>query len=209
MSSCALCQSDFSPSHTKQIYCSLSCSNHARKGIIEAANRAKYAEAPTPCERCHTTLTYEQKKTGNKWCSRSCRASAVNSSRITKRARLPGACVHCGHETVGKNRFCSSDCRQESRSSKKKAEIDSGLVATRATIKRYLIVERGHACETCGTTVWCGQSAPLVLDHIDGNAGNNDPSNLRLLCHNCNAQTPTFTGRNMGFGRGARGLKKG
>jgi hypothetical protein len=38
----------------------------------------------------------------------------------------------------------------------------------------------------------------LVLDHINGvNDDDYTPSNLRLLCPNCNSQTPTFCGRNM------------
>jgi hypothetical protein len=42
---------------------------------------------------------------------------------------------------------------------------------------------------------------PLVLDHISGNPYDNSLNNLRVICHNCNAQTPTFAGRNKGSGR--------
>ena len=37
---------------------------------------------------------------------------------------------------------------------------------------------------------------PLELDHIDGNNQNNTLSNLRLLCPNCHAMTPTYRGKN-------------
>lgn len=36
------------------------------------------------------------------------------------------------------------------------------------------------------------------MDHIDGNTENNDKSNLRLLCCNCHALTPTYKGKNIG-----------
>jgi hypothetical protein len=45
---------------------------------------------------------------------------------------------------------------------------------------------------------WEGGPIPLELDHVDGDRRNNDPSNLRLLCPNCHALTPTYRGRNIG-----------
>lgn len=53
-------------------------------------------------------------------------------------------------------------------------------------------------CSHCGLTEWLGRPAPLVLDHIDGNRHNWVLENLRILCHNCHAQTPTYAGRNAG-----------
>lgn len=53
-------------------------------------------------------------------------------------------------------------------------------------------------CDICGLTEWMGQRAPLVVDHIDGVNSNDQLSNLRLLCRNCDGQQPTFAGRNIG-----------
>jgi 5-methylcytosine-specific restriction endonuclease McrA len=51
-------------------------------------------------------------------------------------------------------------------------------------------------CALCNGTHWLGQPIPLELDHIDGNRHNNSLSNLRMLCPNCHALTPTYRGKN-------------
>ena len=53
-------------------------------------------------------------------------------------------------------------------------------------------------CETCHTVNWQGQPVPLELDHINGDHFDNTFSNLRILCPNCHAQTPTNSGKNVG-----------
>ena len=63
------------------------------------------------------------------------------------------------------------------------------------------IFERCCAC--CGRTEWNGQPIPLELDHVNGDRSDNRLENLRLLCPNCHAQTPTWRGRNNGRGMSA------
>lgn len=57
---------------------------------------------------------------------------------------------------------------------------------------------RAHRCERCDLSEWNGQPIPLELDHIDGDRAHNELANLRLLCPNCHALTPTYRGRNIG-----------
>lgn len=64
------------------------------------------------------------------------------------------------------------------------------------------VLERRCAC--CGRTEWNGEPIPLELDHVNGDRSDNRLENLRLLCPNCHAQTPTWRGRNIG--RGMRAL---
>jgi predicted amidophosphoribosyltransferase len=55
-----------------------------------------------------------------------------------------------------------------------------------------------NKCAKCGIEpIWCNEPLMLVLDHIDGDSRNHSRNNLRLLCPNCNSQTPTFAGRNL------------
>ena len=51
-------------------------------------------------------------------------------------------------------------------------------------------------CSNCGGLEWLGQPIPLELDHLDGDKNNNQIDNLRLICPNCHALTPTYRGKN-------------
>lgn len=63
-------------------------------------------------------------------------------------------------------------------------------------VKLWKLGIKQQQCEICGITEWCGEPAPLCLDHKDGIRSNNLLDNLRILCHNCHAQTETFSGKN-------------
>ena len=121
------------------------------------------------------------------------------------------ACCHCTesfsfYPTQSQGKFCSSRCAGDARKQETKERIQRGEIFERATLKLHRVEEIGNVCEICTTDEWMGQPVPLILDHIDGNAANNMPDNIRIICPNCNAQTPTFGARNKGNGRKARGL---
>ena len=71
---------------------------------------------------------------------------------------------------------------------------------------RFLIEKYGEMCSQCRwnqKSLYTGRS-PIEIDHIDGNANNNSENNLRLLCPNCHALTPSFRNLNKGNGRSWR-----
>jgi hypothetical protein len=68
--------------------------------------------------------------------------------------------------------------------------------AKSSSIKRNLLREQGNICQQCGRTEWEGEPIPLELDHIDGDRTNHSRNNIRLICCNCHALTPTWRGRN-------------
>lgn len=55
-----------------------------------------------------------------------------------------------------------------------------------------------YQCEDCLLTEWMDHPIPLELEHIDGDHYNNEWDNLKLLCPNCHALTPTHSGKNKG-----------
>lgn len=69
----------------------------------------------------------------------------------------------------------------------------------RTALKRRLLQEGilKLECAWCKQgSEWMGKPIMLVLDHINGIKNDNRLENLRMLCPNCNSQTPTFCGRN-------------
>ncbi len=156
--------------------------------------KAAYEDNPSHCklESCRQPLPYEKRR--NDFCNHSCAATVTNGCKPRKVRICP-----CGNPS-GLNRQCPG-C------------IAAGLVHTKVAFadlhtdqarRRRLLKIRDLCCAICMVREWQGNPVPLVVDHADGNPENNDPTNLRLICRNCDGQLPTFAGKNRGRGRKAR-----
>lgn len=129
-----------------------------------------------------------------------------------------GSCIRCDKDVfyVG-YKYCSNACQIEYQYQKYVEDWKNGkqtglqgLGIVSGHIKRYLRRKFKDKCCLCGWSRVNSKTGqvPLVADHIDGNWRNNVESNLRLICPNCDALSPTYAGLNRGNGRGNRVLSK-
>lgn len=160
------------------------------------------------CPRCNETHA----KQGT-YCSRTCANSRMHSeeSNLKRSISLKQNYAKTGRKPVGcKGRSIPAERlarREETRKANVREKYLKGLIKDRATLKKIITDDNGYACDVCKIDKWLDKPLTLHLDHKDGNAGNNLPANLRMLCPNCHSQTETFGARNNGCGRKARGLK--
>jgi|APFre7841882654_1041346.scaffolds.fasta_scaffold154089_2 hypothetical protein len=154
------------------------------------------------CPKCNN----EHNKPGM-FCSRSC----ANSRVWSEETNLKRSITSKGNSPW--NKGISTGINEERnkvirlvRLEKNRNKFLNGLITERSAIRKHLTREHGYFCSICSISEWQGQKITLQVDHIDGNAGNNLPTNLRLICPNCHSQTKTFGARNKGSGRASRGL---
>lgn len=77
--------------------------------------------------------------------------------------------------------------------------IENGT--TQSNRVRKQLFKRGlkeKRCEVCNRTNWNKKEIPLEVDHINGIKSDNRLINLRIICPNCHAQTPTYKSKNRG-----------
>ena len=156
----------------------------------------------------------------NKFCNSSCSASYNNKIR-TSRIKLYQYfnCLNCNKEYIrrpnqikkGHKIYCSQQCSFQHKikinTEERNKQFKDGRLTLRSQLRKIIFKRDGHVCCNCKLTAWLDKPIPLWLDHIDGNASNNKPENLRLICLNCDALGTTFGSKNKGKGRRSIGLK--
>jgi len=164
-----------------------------------------YLLNPTTCNYCEKAMDYESRN--KSFCNRSCAASFNNCGKTKNYIDGKYAiknCLNCETETVNLT-YCSKECFHDFQWKLDKSEIEStGKCESKHLAKKYLSDVYGYKCKICGISEWCNQKLVLVLDHMNGNSEDCDLKNLRLICPNCDSQTSTFKGRNLGNGRHIR-----
>lgn len=157
------------------------------------------------CLNCEKDVTAKE----NKFCSKSCSAIFNNSKRVKKEVKI-FECENCKKECEfsfsSTNKYCSVKCHSEKQSEIKikmwlKGEHSGWTGKCRQLsifVRNYLKKTRGSACEICK---WDGHHPDdgrslTEIDHIDGDAENCRPENLKIVCPNCHSMTPTYRARN-------------
>lgn len=150
---------------------------------------------------------------GKMFCNSSC-AAKHNNQGVRRHGRDPGYC-ECGNRLQKFGQItCSYTCSRKRKDSEfitkwKEGKVEGGSwQGVSRIIRRYLIETRGNECEHCG---WNQHhpitgKVPIEVDHVDGNPENHNESNLKLLCPNCHALTPSYRALNKGKGRKKRRL---
>jgi len=71
--------------------------------------------------------------------------------------------------------------------------------ASQRTLRNWVIKNEllPYLCSICGLDpIWNGKPLSLTLDHIDGDSHNDEITNLRWVCPNCDRQLETFGSKN-------------
>lgn len=189
VSVCLHCNKDFIKKSKIVKFCSRSCG-----GINSAKARAKKDRPVVDCLYCGKEI---KSRYIAKFCNSSCSAKYNNPLRNLEKEDRSIECLNCGKVKYTVNRvYCSRECLRDYT----KKRIKEGICKDPVTIKKYLCEERGENCEECGlSNEWNGKKLTLQMDHIDGNADNNNLENLRIVCPNCHTQTPTYGSKNKGM----------
>lgn len=157
------------------------------------------------CDKHFESLKSENRK----FCSSNCSVSYNNKLRIRKVGSFV-ECKTCSKEILlekSLNRiYCSRKCHRDFEYNERVEQWKSGLLSgcsgkaksIRNWLRKYLFDSRGAKCQKCGWNE-CHpiDGKPLVeINHIDGNAENNNEDNLEILCPNCHSMTHNFRARN-------------
>ncbi len=190
---CPICHETFRPKTATSKYCNMQCAGIGNRRAVDIEKVCGY-------EPCSKSFTVREKFRNRIFCSRGCSSSYRNVSRTFPR----NPCKNCG-ELVKEaaHTYCNGACHKEYLyntyiakwlSGEESGNSDFGMSKT---VWRWVREKEGLKCWDCGwdTPHPVSGEPPVQVDHIDGDARNNRPENLRLLCPNCHSLTETWGNR--------------
>lgn len=193
--SCKICSVKISSSRT---YCDVH-----RNTSVRTTNEVTVVSC-TVCSSFFSTTILDKL-----FCSKTCYSR--NYDKVY-RVRESNTCSRCGTSIS----YNSNSCKKCYPIIKFEEKVDSWLSGVwdgssgksrdlSDTIRLYLLEESNYTCstESCrfNTPHPSDGRSVLEVDHINGDGYDHSPINLRVLCPNCHALTPTYKARNKGKGR--------
>lgn len=141
--------------------------------------------------------------------------SKFNTTKIsTSNTTKIKTCIICGRPICYSNESgycqqCYIDKNREEKIRIWKETGDTGCATVGANLRNcirdYIYQKQDNRCAICGIiTSWNNKELKFILDHIDGDASNNQEQNLRLICPNCDSQLDTFKSKNKKSARNHR-----
>lgn len=141
------------------------------------------------------------------------RIQSYNGTRERACKKEKHYCLYCNKQIFRiskKPKFCNNKCQGEHKIissinhwlTNQQEFVGILLNHSRGYIKKYFLEKQNHLCKICGIPdEWNNKPMIFILDHVDGDASNNTEKNLRLICHNCDSQLPTYKSKNKSSAR--------
>lgn len=127
--------------------------------------------------------------------------------------RCNDTCLICGKRLLygHKTNYCSAHRAEGEGQEKINNWLKTGKMGysvnttVRGPIRDYIFNRQNRKCAICGISAeWNNKELKFILDHIDGDASNSSPENVRLICPNCDSQLDTYKSKNKHSARTAR-----
>ena len=156
--------------------------------VYYSTGRAESKYAMKECPKCNSP----HEKAG-KFCSQSCANARQHSPEIYKKIGKAISVANTGRPRSEAEKRSILKAGAVSRARVQERNANTSFEDLAPCAQRPLVLaSQNYACLHCQNTTWLGKPIALELDHIDGGTSNNVRENLRALCPNCHAQTPTW-----------------